>query len=334
MNPLYEADSESRLQSMPAGRLRNAGAHLLKLGRVLRNVATGADVSKGYPDKIIEILWSALPAPLRSLTVARVVGRLIHRRARRTQPSGEPSSHTNYTRFFRNPPQLELLRDLACGTASGAPLRIAVLGCSTGAELYSALWMLRTAWPARQVEALGVDLSESCIRTAATGAYPVQAPELTGLSENSYERLFLREGNTLSIQPWLKEGVRWWVGDVGVADLPARFGLHQFVLANNFLFHMRPERAASSLRNMVRLVTPNGYLFIAGMDLAVRSAVARELGLIPVTAKLEDIYTAEEGMLEAWPLRFWGLEPMDRSRPDWALRYATVFQVARPNAAR
>lgn len=51
------------------------------------------------------------------------------------------------------------------------------------------------------------------------------------------------------------------------------------------------------------------------------------MGLIPVTAKLGEIYTAEEGMLEAWPLRFWGFEPLDPRREDWPARYTTVFRV-------
>ena len=64
-----------------------------------------------------------------------------------------------------------------------------------------------------------------------------------------------------------------------------------------------------------------------GVDLDVRSRAVRALGLIPVTARLEDIYTAEEGMLTAWPLSFWGLEPIDRKRQDWPARYTTVFRL-------
>ena len=34
-----------------------------------------------------------------------------------------------------------------------------------------------------------------------------------------------------------------------------------------------------------------------------------------------------DGLLEAWPLHFWGLEPLDRKRRDWPVRYSTVFRV-------
>ncbi len=90
---------------------------------------------------------------------------------------------------------------------------------------------------------------------------------------------------------------------------------------------MPPERAEACLRNIARLVAPNGYLCVGGVDLDVRSRTVRQLGLIPVTARLEEIYAAEEEMLTAWPLSFWGLEPMDRRRQDWPARYTTVFRL-------
>ena len=301
-------------------------------GRVLRSIATRSEGSKRYPYRVGEILWNRLPRQVRSWRATNAIGRVIHRHACRVQPRGGGGNFTaNYTRFFRNVPQLELLRDLALpNTIPTKPLRIAVLGCSTGAELYSAMWMLRVARPDQDVEALGVDLSETCIRTAAAGVYPVGTPEVAGICETSHERLFSRQQNTLRIQDWLKEGVTWWVGDVCAADLASHFGLHDLVLANNFLFHMQPERAGDCLRNVSRLVAPNGYLFVSGVDPDLRSRSARELGLVPVTARLEEIYTAEAGMLTAWPFRFWGLEPMDRKRPDWHVRYTTAFRLPAP----
>ncbi len=251
----------------------------------------------------------------------QTIGHVIHRRVCRVHERGGG----NYTRFFRNVPQLELLRDLALEMPRGKPLKILVLGCSTGAELYSVLWMLRTARPEQSVRALGIDRSASCIRMAAVGTYAPDATEVAGISETTYHGLFTRQTNTLSVQHWLKDCVTWSVGDACSPDL-VTLGLHDFVLANNFLFHMPPARAEACLRNIVQLVAPNGYLFVAGIDLDVRSRTVRNLGLTPITAKFEEVYTAE-GLLEAWPLRFWGLEPMDRKRHDWPVRYTTVFRV-------
>ena len=206
------------------------------------------------------------------------------------------------------------------------PLKILVLGCSTGAELYSLLWMVRVARPEQSVQALGIDLSTSYVRAAADGTYPIDATEVAGISETAYHRLFTRQADMLSVQPWLKDHATWSVGDACSPYLPTRLGPQDLVLANNFLFHMPVARAEACLRNIVRLVAPNGYLSVAGVDLDVRSRAVRDLGLRPIPAKLEDIYTAD-GLLEAWPLHFWGLEPLDRKHPDWPGRYTTLFRV-------
>jgi len=151
------------------------------------------------------------------------------------------------------------------------------------------------------------------------------------ISETSHEGFFSREGKTLVVQDWVKEAVSWAVGDACAPDLAARFGRHDVVIANNFLFAMSPERSESCLRNLTRLVAPDGYLVVSGVDLDLRSRILGELGFVPVTAKCEEIHTAED-VHNAWPLRFWGLEPIDRTRQDWPARYTSVFRS--PNCAR
>jgi chemotaxis protein methyltransferase CheR len=215
-------------------------------------------------------------------------------------------------------------------------VKIASLGCSTGAELYSAVWMLRTARREVQVRALGIDSAEACVQAAARGVYPLRVVEVAGISETSYEGLFARQGKTLCVQDWLKNAVTWAVADACSSDLAPRFGLQDVLIANNLLFQMSPERAVACLKNLARLVAPDGYLVVSGVDLDVRSPILGQLGFVPVTARCEEIYAAEN-VHTAWPLWFWGLEPMDRRRQDWPARYATVFRLPgqlRARAAR
>jgi hypothetical protein len=149
--------------------------------------------------------------------------------------------------------------------------------------------------------------------------------EVAGISETSYAGLFRGEGKTLVIQDWVKEAVTWAVGDACASDLAERFGLHDVVIANNFLFHMPPGRAAACLENIARLVAPNGYLVVSGADLDMRSRILGELGFAPVTVRCEEIHAAEDVHM-SWPLHFWGMEPIDRTRQDWPARYTTVFR--------
>ena len=324
-----------------------SGMTLKRTWRILRDIATGDENSRGYParaagilrnrilwtsrswkpqalaNRAIELFWNSLPRPVRSWKYTRALGRRIHRRACRVQARGGAC----FTCFFRNLPQLEVIRDLVLAMPPGRPIKIMSLGCSTGAELYSVLWLIRIARPARQIQALGIDTAEDCIHAASRGVYPFQVPEVAvaGISGTSHERFLTREGKTLVIQDWVKEAVRWAVGDACSPDLAARFGLHDMVLANNFLYHMSPERADACLRNLARLVAPNGYLVVSGADLDLRSRILGELGFVPVSARCEEIHAAED-VRAAWPLRVWGLEPIDRSRQDWPARYVTVFR--------
>jgi chemotaxis protein methyltransferase CheR len=315
---------------------------LKRTWRMVRNIATGTKDSREYParflqngiswairlwqpqalgDRAVEMFWNGLPKPVRSWKYTWALGRRIHRRACRIHARGGAC----YTRFFRNVPQLELIRDLVLGRPPGVPVKIASLGCSTGAELYSALWLIRRARPTLAIQALGIDSAEECIRAASRGVYPFRVVEVAGMSETSHERFMTKEGKTLVVQDWVKEAVTWEVGDACSPDLPARFGLFDVVLANNFVFHMPPERAEACLRNLTRLVAPNCYLVVSGVDLDLRSRILGELGFVPVTTRCEEIHAGED-VHASWPLRFWGLEPIDRKWQDWPSRYATVFR--------
>lgn len=104
-------------------------------------------------------------------------------------------------------------------------------------------------------------------------------------------------------------------------------GQQDMVFANNFLCHMSPESADKCLRNIVKMVKPGGYLFVSGIDTDVRSSVARDLALEPVTELLKEAHNGDRTLIKDWPFKYWGLEPFDPERPDWAVRYASVFQV-------
>lgn len=335
------SENRDRLWELGRGQT-DVSLRLKRTWRVFMSIATGADDSRDHlakilhkgtswatrswkpqavGDRAVEMLWNGIPPAARSSKPARALGRRIHRRACRIQARGGAC----YTRFFRNVPQLELIRDLVVQMRPGVPVKMASIGCSTGAELYSALWLIRRARPAQTIEAVGIDMAEECVQAAARGVYPFRVVEVAGLSETSYERLMTREGKTLVVQDWVKEAVTWSVGDACSSDLAARFGRQDVVVANNFLFAMPPDRAESCLRNLARLVAPNGYLVVSGVDLDLRSRVLGELGFVPVTTRCEEIHTAED-VHTAWPLRFWGLEPFDRARQDWSARYATVFR--------
>ena len=219
--------------------------------------------------------------------------------------------------------------------ARGSTLRIAVLGCSIGAEVYSILWALRPTRPDLKIVMQAVDISTEVLAFAEKGVYSPQASEMVGasiferLTETEMQEMFEWEGDQGRVKPGLREGITWQVGDAADPELISLLGLHDLVVASNFLSHMDAPDAERCLRNLAGLVNPGGYVFVSGVDLDVRTKVALELGWEPVPELRAEIHDGDPLVRADWPWRWWGLEPLDRRRHDWETRYACVFQIGR-----
>jgi len=178
-----------------------------------------------------------------------------------------------------------------------------------------------------------VDISEQAVEIAKSGMYSPAVSRLTGtdvfdaMTPAEIEELFDRNGNILTVKSWIKEGIEWHVGDVGDSKILSIIGSHDIVVANNFLCHMNASAAGSCLRNIAQLVTHDGYLFVSGIDLDIRTKVAEDLGWRPIEELLEEIHYGDPRMVASWPFNYSSLEPLNKKRIDWKLRYAAAFQL-------
>lgn len=283
----------------------------------------------GFYLRLNRRIWESIPPSLRNFYAVRAYGAWLHSLVRllatRQQYFG--------TFFLRNRPALELMRRIAEKKAEGSTLRIAVLACSAGAEVYSILWTIRSARTDLKVLVRAVDISKEILNFAESGVY---APDTCGLVGSSIferlttqetERMFDLEGDVARVKPWLREGVTWLLGDASSPALIHALGPQDIVVANNFLCHMETPAAENCLRNIAGLVDQDGYLFVSGVDLEVRAKVAHDLGWWPIPELLEQIHDGDPSVREGWPWCWWGLEPLDHRRPDWQLRYTAVFQI-------
>ena len=156
------------------------------------------------------------------------------------------------THFLRNRPALELMRRLVDQKDRGARLKIAVLGCSIGVEVYSILWTLRSSRPDLELIVHAVDISPEVVQVAERGVYSPEASEMVhssifdGLTEAEREEMFDWEGDEARIKPWLRDGITWQVGDASDPNLVTSLGPQDLVVANNFLCHM-PARSAATV---------------------------------------------------------------------------------------
>src|SRR5262249_42900688 len=112
-----------------------------------------------------ESIWRRFPLEARHRPPLRTVGKVIHTLSTRFSERRQSES----TWFLRNLPLLYTIQDHVSAFERTKPLRICSIGCSTGAELYSILWMLRKSQPSRGIAPVGIDRSEAVIETARSG---------------------------------------------------------------------------------------------------------------------------------------------------------------------
>jgi len=257
------------------------------------------------------------------------------------------------TFFLRNRPELQLLSKLVDAKPYGSRVDLTVLACSKGAEVYSIALAIRSTRPDLELNIHAIDISQEIVDFASRGIYSMERPQTfseperedapdkiawhTSRDQNGwmFERMSNEEmnamfeisGNEASVKPSIREGIKWMCGDAANSHLNAAIGAQDIVVANRFLCHMNSKEAAACLRNIGRMLKPSGYLFVSGIDLDVRTMVAREMGWHPVQELLREIHDGDPSIRRGWPVEYWGLEPLDDSRPDWLVRYASVFRV-------
>ena len=299
------------------------------LKRLVRLTVFGKSPTNAYL-RVNKRVWTLLPTSFMNFGLIRSYGDLLHTLVRLQGVRGQ----LFHTFFLRNRPALELIRRIVERKSHTDILRVAVLGCSAGAEAYSIAWRIRSARPDLKFILDAVDISEQALEIARRGMYSLASSQFAGsdifdgMTSAEVEELFDRNGDVLAVKSWIKEGINWRVGDVGQAEIVEALGPQDIVVANNFLCHMDAPVAERCLRNIARLVSPAGYLFVSGIDLDIRTRVAEDLGWHPLGELLEEIHKGDPRMGKYWPFEYASLEPLNKRRRNWRLRYAAVFQLA------
>lgn len=158
--------------------------------------------------RLNEWVWQRLPPAVAALRPIDSYGRLLHSLVRRH--AGREMFLGTF--FFRNRPELELIRRLVEPAALHRPVKVAVLGCSNGAEVYSIRWTLRSLQPGR-LALSGVDVSKSALECAQRGTYSrgiselVREPVCALMSPQEMRELFDEDGETLRIKRSIEEEI-------------------------------------------------------------------------------------------------------------------------------
>jgi chemotaxis methyl-accepting protein methylase len=286
--------------------------------------------------RLIGFVWFRTPTTWHSTALFRATGHYVHRQVTRLEKRGQ--SHSTW--FLRNIPMIETITALVKENFSPSNnVQLASIACSTGAELYSQLYFIRSACSEPSITAVGADVSEGVVKVAREAVYSLEQPSSTGVGKfpaGEFEMahipdeyrlaMFERTDQTkLRIKNWIRAGTSWLTADATDPVLIDKIGLRDVVLANNFLGPMDDELAESCLRNVSRLVKPGGFLVVDGVDLDVRMTVMKQLGYEPVLSRYEEIYWADPTK-HNWPWERWAHEPIDLKVPDWQFRYSAIFR--------
>ena len=296
-------------------------------------------------------VWAHLPVRARCTRAGESLGHLIHFLVRKVFERQQYVA----TYFLRNRPELELIIRLLSPRPRGSRIKVTVLACSKGAEVYSIAWAVRSARPDIDLHIQAIDIVPEMVSFAEQAIYSYSGSgndgcETRGTSSSGdpvardterdqgtsifervtaaeFDEIFELAGDQVSIRPWLRQNICWSCGDAGDPELGRRIGPQDIVVANRFLCHMAPPQAERCLRNIGKLVEPGGYLLVTGIDLDVRQKVARSLGWTPVLDLIREIHDGDSSLREGWPLNYWALEPFSRRRRNWQFRYASVFRI-------
>jgi len=239
--------------------------------------------------------------------------------------------NSTFTYFLRLPTQFDALSgpviDYLLSDNCGHDLKIAVLGCSNGAEAYSIASVLMEHHPDLRFSVHGYDIIKEMVDKAGSASFTEEEVLNNKMIRTSFiKHTFDIEKDQYKIQPKIASRVYFDLGDALNHNLKDINGLSDIVFAQNFLFHLKPKVCESAFNNICRLLKHRAVLFIDGMDLDMRQKLTRRNGLVPLEYEIEKIHNeARVGRTDAWPFVYWGIEPFLTVRRGWKRRYSTIF---------
>lgn len=267
--------------------------------------------------------WTMAPDPVRhsrfGLFWGRWIFRLVEIRGGRNQLT------TTY--FFRNRAEIQHWLRTVEGMMPLAELSITIVGCSEGAEVYTIIYSLKKRFPGIRLKVHAFDINDTALAIAREGRYPSDSRLLSKTTPEELSGLFDNEGDHFRVKAQYREGIQWEHQDPTREAVLSTLPKQDFVIANRLLFHMYLNEQRQALMAIASMVRPGGYLFVSGVDLDVRSKLAKEHGWRPLPELLEEIHAGDDSMTVDWPFKYWGLEPLDKTRPDWQLRYCVAFRI-------
>jgi chemotaxis protein methyltransferase CheR len=163
------------------------------------------------------------------------------------------------SQFFRDPLVFETLRTSVIPelAARPRPLRVASIGCASGAELYSVAMMLAEAGALDRSSLRGFDCRPSAINLARRGLFAGDA--LGDLDLGLRSRYFEPVGDGWRVVDAIRHRTNWRVLDA-TRDCPA--GPWDIVLCRNLVIYLQTRAADLLFERLSEQLGPGGWLVV------------------------------------------------------------------------
>src|SRR5579885_1365926 len=174
------------------------------------------------------------------------------------------------TNFFRDPQAFEALKTKVCpelfkGRPSSSPIRVWVVGCSTGEEAYSIAIVLNEYMQekklAHKIQIFATDMDNDALEVARMGVYSDSIA--VDVSPQRLNRFFTREGNTYRVNKKIRELVVFASQNV-IKDPP--FSKLDMISCRNLLIYLQPELQKRILTIFHYSLKPGGILFLGSSE--------------------------------------------------------------------
>ncbi|HWF59363.1 MAG TPA: chemotaxis protein CheB [Nitrospira sp.] len=173
------------------------------------------------------------------------------------------------TSFFRNLDAFELLKRKVfpklLQQRSDDPVRVWVLGCSTGQEAYSIAMMFmessEEASRMRKLQVFATDLNEALLDKARSGLYAKSLSQ--DVSPERLRRFFVEEEGGYRVTKPLREMVVFARQNV-ISDPP--FSRMDLVSCRNLLIYLEPSVQRKAMQTFHYALKPEGFLFLGASE--------------------------------------------------------------------
>ncbi len=176
---------------------------------------------------------------------------------------------TNETSFFRNQPQLEMLKSLLrsehlSGARRSETLRVWSAGCSTGEEPYTiAITILEQKEALRETRPftiIGTDISRKALLSAETAIFNSYA--MRYVDAPIREKYFIRKKNSFAVNDAVRGCVKFEFMNLNDAQSYRKLGRMDIIFCRNVLMYFGEDMKKRVAIHFHDVLKPGGHLFL------------------------------------------------------------------------